>query len=154
MTPDEHEFINALYMACRAGQLDLLRNYVDTGRPIPQYNDVYVRGHIRMPMHVLVAQLLGRCPPQQPENGAGRRRRVTSEAPAAEQAERNAAWLAAFRLKSWRERHGRERVPPDVTGKIVTAARAEAAETFKAPLDTICERNIRNVLKNGSIVVR
>jgi hypothetical protein len=155
MSGDIDDFSNALYMAYVAGQLDLLRSYVDAGRPVPQY-DVFVRGSARMPVHVLVAQLLGRCSPQQSKDSrrAGRPRRVASEAPPAEQAERNAAWLVAFAQKRWREKNrGHQRVRSSATDEMVTAAIAEAAKTFKVPVATIKKRNIRAFLKNGTIVV-
>jgi hypothetical protein len=150
----DHEFNNALYMAHEAGQLDLLRRYLSTGKPIPQYVVYLDRPRIRMPVDVYVADLLGRGPPRL-NNGAGpgRPRRVASKASAIEQAERNAACLVAQKQKHWRERQRRERVPADVTNQMIIEASGVVAKTFRVSLDTISAGNIRNLLKNGSIVV-
>ena len=78
---------------------------------------------------------------------------MPSAAPAAEQAECNAAWLVAFRLKSWREQNHRRRVPGAEVSKMVSAAITEAANAFHVPVNTIKESNIRTLLKNGSVVV-
>jgi cytochrome P450 len=146
----DQEFSNALYMAYVGGRLQLLRNYCDAGKPIPQ-DDVSVAGAL-VPMHIFVAQLLGDQPPQEYET-RGRPHRVASAALAAEQAERNAAWLVAFAKKAWCKRNGRKRVPKDLTSQMIRAAIEQGAEAFKVPVDAIRERNVSNVLKNGSIVV-
>jgi len=148
---DIHGFSNALYMAYWAGELSFLRNYVDAGKPIPEYDVSLPRMAARMPLRVLVDQLLGRCPPSE-DHRIGRRQRVASEAPIAEQAERNAAWRVAFEQKDWREHHG-PRVTSEVTAAMIATAIAEAAKTLKIPADTIKERNVRTFLKNGSVVV-
>jgi hypothetical protein len=62
-------------------------------------------------------------------------------------------WLVAFALKDWRERNGRKRVPSDITNEIITAAIIEAARVFNVPETAISESNIRNLLKNRTVVV-
>ena len=73
-----------------------------------------------IPMGVLVADLLGDHHQQQEQRS--RPHRVPSEAPAAAQAERNAAWLVAFAQKGWRKRNGRKRVPGVVTNEMIKVA--------------------------------
>ena len=102
------ELSNALYMAYVAGELKLLRDYVTDGKPVPHDIPVSMAGQV-VPMHVLVAQLLGEDPPN--EQRPGRPPRVACQASAAEQAERNAAWLVAFMLEGQRVRTHRKRVP-------------------------------------------
>jgi hypothetical protein len=147
----DQEFSNALYVAYVAGELKLLRDYVTAGKPVPHDIPVSVADQV-VPMHVLVAQLLGEEPPN--EQRLGRPRRVASQAPAAEQAERNAAWLVAFMLKGWRERTHRKRVPGIEVKKMISAAITEAAKAFGVPLNAINESNIRGLLKSGRVVVR
>lgn len=146
----DSDFSNALYTAYVFGDLKLLRDYIAAGKPVPQEH-AFVAGK-EVPMDFLVAELLGRQPQQQQK--PGRHHRVASKAPAAEQAERNAAWLVAFAQKSWRERNHRKRVPGAEVNKMITAAIAEAAKTFRVPVNTIYESNVRRLLKSGRIVVR
>lgn len=147
----DQEFSNALYMAYVAGELKLLRDYVAAGKPFQPDIPVDVGGEL-IPMHVLVAQLLG-SQAQQETPRHGRPHRVPSAAPAIEQAERNAAWLVAFMLKSWREQNHRKRVPGAEVSKMISATITEAANAFHVPVNTIKECNIRTLLKNGSVVV-
>lgn len=84
----------------------------------------------------------------------GRRPRDPNTAPVQERAERNAAWLVAFTQAEWRRRHDRERVPVAETGRMIQAARREAARAFNVPVSQISEVNIRNALKSGRVVVR
>jgi hypothetical protein len=147
----DQEFSNALYMAYVAGELKLLRDYVTDGKPVPHDIPVSVAGRV-VPMHVLVAQLLGEDPPN--EQRLGHPPRVASQASAGEQAERNAAWLVAFMLKGWRVRTHRKRVPGIEVKKMITAAITEAAKAFDVPLNAINESNVRNLLKSGRVVVR
>jgi hypothetical protein len=146
----DQEFSNALYMAYVAGDLKLLRDYIAAGKTVPEEH-AFVAGKV-VPMDVLSAELLG-CRTQQQQK-PGRHHRVASEAPAVEQAERNAAWLVAFAQKSWRERNCRKRVPGAEVKKMITAAIAEAAKAFHVPVNAIYECNVRNLLKTGRIVVR
>jgi hypothetical protein len=73
---------------------------------------------------------------------------------AAEQAERNAAWLVAFPQKSWLKRNVRTRVPGIVTTQVIKVVIEEAAKTLMVPVSAIYESNIRNLLKNRQVVVR
>jgi hypothetical protein len=146
----DSDFSNALYMAYVAGELLLLRDYIAAGKPVPQEH-TFVAGKIA-PMDVLVAKLLGRQPQQQRK--LGRPPRVARQASAAEQAERNAAWLVAFMLKGWRVRTHRKRVPGIEVKKMISAAITEAAKAFGVPLNAINESNVRNLLKSGRVVVR
>jgi hypothetical protein len=127
-----------------------LRDFVEAGKSVPQAQ-VFVAGQ-SIPMQVLVAALLGDHHQQQEQRS--RPHRVPSEALAAAQAERNAAWLVAFAQKSWRKRNGRKRVPGVVTNEMIKVAIEEAAKTFKVPVSAIYEGNIRNLLKNRQVVVR
>jgi hypothetical protein len=152
MTPWPEEFAFALHLAYEIGVTKPLRNYVASGKPIPQ-DVVLVKGHsTRQDMASLVAELLG-CPPDEPPPKRGRPHRIAGKASAIEQAERNAAWLVAFRLKAWREHNKRKRVPSLERKQIIADARAKAVETFKVPLDAIKTDNIHNLLKSGRIVV-
>ena len=98
------------------------------------------------------AEVLGDHQQQQEQQSAPHR--VASGAPAAAQAERNAAWLVAFAQKGWLKRNGRKRVPGVVTNEMIKVAIEEAAKTFKVPVSAIYESNIRNLLKNRRVVVR
>ena len=147
----DQELNNALYMAYVAGELKFLRDYVTDGQPVPPDIPVSVAGQV-VPMHVLVAWLLGEDPPNQPR--PGRPPRVACQASAAEQAERNAAWLVAFMLEGQRVRTHRKRVPGIQVKKIIRAAITEAAIAFGVPENAISESNVRNLLKSGRIVVR
>ena len=147
----DQELRNALYMACVAGELRLLRNYVTDGRPVPRDIPVSVGGQV-VPMQVLVAQLLGEDLPN--EQRPGRPPRLAHRASAAEQAERNAAWLVAFMLEGRRVRTHRKRVPGIEVKKIIRAAITEAVKAFGVPDNAISESNVRNLLKSGRIVVR
>jgi hypothetical protein len=144
------EFGNALHLAYKMGETKPLRDFVKAGKSVPQVH-VFVAGE-SISLRVLVADLLGDHHQQQ-EQGS-RPRRLASEAPAAEQAERNAAWLVAFAQKSWLKRNGRKRVPGVVTTEMIKVAIEEAAKTFKVPVSAIYESNIRNLLKNRQVVVR
>jgi hypothetical protein len=144
-------FSNALYMAYVAGELKLLRDYVNAGKPVPQDIPVSVADQV-VPMHVLVAQLLGEGPPN--EQRLGRPPRVASQASAAEQAERNAAWLVAFMLKGWRVHNHRKRVPEIEVKKMISAAITQASKAFGVSVNAINESNIRGLLKSGRVVVR
>ena len=63
-----------------------LRDYVASGKPVPQ-DIVLLKGRlVEQDMPSLVAELLGGPPQHQQEHGR------PSKAPAPEQAERNAAW--------------------------------------------------------------
>jgi hypothetical protein len=147
----DQEFSNALYMAYVAGELKLLSDYVKAGKPVPQDIPVSMADQV-VPMHVLVAQLLGEAPPN--EQRTGRPPRVASQASAAEQAERNAAWLVAFMLKDWRLHHHRKRVPGIEVKKMISAAITEAAKAFGVSVNAIYESNICGLLKSGRVVVR
>ena len=144
------EFGNALHLAYQMGETKPLRDFVKAGKSVPQVH-VFVAGK-SIPMRVLVAGLLGDH--QQQEEQRSRPHRVASEAPAAAQAERNAAWLVAFARKGWLKRNGRKRVPGVVTNEMIKVAIEEAAKTFKVPVSAIYESNIRNLLKNSQVVVR
>jgi len=132
------------------GETKPLRDFVKAGKSVPQVQ-VFVAGE-SIPMRVLVADLLGDHH-QQPEQRS-RPHRVASEAPAAAQAERNAAWLVALAQKGWLKRNGRKRVPGVVTNEMIKVAIEQAAKTFKVPVSAIYESNIRNLLKNSQVVVR
>ena len=147
----DQEFSNALYMAYVAGDLKLLKDYVKAGKPVPHDLPVSVGDQV-IPMHVLVAQLLGEVSPN--EQRIGRPPRVAGQASAAEQAERNAAWLVAFMLKDWRLHHHRKRVPGIEVEKMISFAIIEAAKAFGVSVNAICESNIRGLLKSGRVVVR
>jgi hypothetical protein len=144
------EFGNALHLAYQLGETKSLRDFVKAGKSVPQAH-VLVAGK-SIPMRVLVADLLGDH--HQPEEQRSRPHRVASEAPAAAQAERNAAWLLAFAQKGWLRRNGRKRVPGVVTNEMIKVAIEEAAKTFRVPVSAIYESNIRNLLKNRQVVVR
>ena len=148
----DSDFNNALYVARVGGELRLLRDYIAAGKPIPE-EQVLVAGKV-VEMDVLVAELLG-CQ-QLPEDQArpGRPNRVPSEAPPSDQAERNATWLVRFEQQSWRSNNHRKRVPGAVLNKMIKRAIQEAAKVFDVPHNTISDCNIRNLLKNGRIVVR
>jgi hypothetical protein len=103
-------------------------------------------------MPTLIAKLLGGGEAIQPPR-LGRPPRIAGEATPVEQAERNAAWLAAFTLKEWRDRHCRERVPGSEKEKIIGVAIEEASKAFRVPAHTIKASNIRILLKNRQIVV-
>ena len=75
-------------------------------QPIPE-ETVSVGNCPSKPMRALVAKLLGNDQPVQ-RRGRGRPFRIAGDAPAAEQAERNAAWLLGYLLKAWRRQHGHE----------------------------------------------
>jgi hypothetical protein len=60
----------------------------------------------------------------------------------------------AFAQKSWLKRNGRKRVSGVVTNEMIGVAIEEAAKTFNVPVNAIYESNIRNLLKNGQVVVR
>jgi hypothetical protein len=126
-------------------------DYVTDGKPVPHDVSVSMAGQV-VPMHVLVAQLLGENPPN--EQRLGRPPRVACQASSAEQAERNAAWLVAFMLEGQRVRIHRKRVPGIQVKKIIGAAITEAAKAFGVPENAISESNVRNLLKSGRIVVR
>jgi hypothetical protein len=172
---NNEEFWFKLHLAIE-GITDPLRQYVDAGKPIPDEIVAFPRLHRptnrhqheqwrrymeagkrppavrKMHMASLVAELLGeRFQPQQPKHG--RPDRVANEVSAIEQAERNAAWLVGFMLKDWRSHHGRKRVPGHVLTKMIREAAKEAARAFSVPLGAISERNIRNLLKSGRVVV-
>jgi hypothetical protein len=132
------------------GETKPLRDFVKAGRPVPQVR-VFVGGET-IPMPIMVADLLGDH--HQQEEQRSRPHRVASEAPAAVQAERNAAWLVAFAQKGWLKRNGRKRVPGVVTNEMIKVAIQEAAKAFKVPVNTIYGSNIRNLLKNRQVVVR
>ena len=85
-------------------------------------------------MCTLVAQLLGH-EQQTHQQKQGRPQRIAHRAPDAEKAERNAAWLAAYQLKAWRECHGSKRTPELEKGRIINDAIEEAAKTFKVKKD-------------------
>jgi hypothetical protein len=151
--PPDEEFRFALHLAIEVGVLDWLRAYVAAGKPIPD-EDVQLKGWSdpkKMP--TLVAELLG-DPPQQVQQKRGRPPRIANEAPKIKQAERNATWLVAGMLKKWRLDHGREKVPPDATRKMIRSAIPKAARTFRVPADAIKESKIRALLKTGRFVVR
>lgn len=145
------EFDNVLHLAISSGELKPLRDYVAAGKPIPDVT-ANVAGQTR-PMKTLVADLLGSQALPQPA-GRGRSSRVPSKAPPMEQAERNAAWYVAMLQAGWRRHHGRRRVPPVETKKMIRAAIKEAAAAFKVPAGTISASNIEALLKSGRIVVR
>jgi hypothetical protein len=145
------EFGNVLNLAITIGVTKPLRDYVEAGKPVPD-EQVLVAGE-SIPTHALVAELLGGHYHQQQEK-QGRPHRIASEAPAAEKAERNAAWLVAFAQKGWRKRNGRKRVPRVETDEMIKAAIEEAAKTFGVPVAAISASNVRNVLKNRRVVVR
>jgi hypothetical protein len=128
-----------------------LREYVEASKSIPE-ETVSVGNCPSKPMRALVAELLGNDQPVQ-RRGRGRPFRIAGDAPAAEQAERNAAWLIAYRLKAWCRRHGRERAPPAVKKKVISRACYQVAKEFGVLPDTIKERNVLNLLKSGRIVV-
>jgi hypothetical protein len=132
------------------GETKPLRDFIKAGKSVPKTH-VFVAGE-SIPMRVLVADLLGDHRQQQEQRW--RRHRIANEAPAAAQAERNAAWLLAFAQKAWLKRNGRKRVPGVVTNEMIKVAIEEAAKTFRAPVSAIYESNIRNLLKNRQIVVR
>jgi hypothetical protein len=112
------EFGNALHLAHEMGVTKPLRDFVKAGKSVP-HAQVFVAGE-SIPMRVLVADLLGDHHQQQEQRS--RPHRVPSEAPAAAQAERNAAWLVAFVQKGWRKRNGRKRVPGVVTNEMIKVA--------------------------------
>jgi hypothetical protein len=146
------EFGDVLHLAYEIGVTKPLRDYVASGKPVPQ-DIVLIKGRlVEQDMPSLVAELLV-SPPQQQQQEHGRPRRVASKAPAPEQAEHNAAWWVAFMLKSWREQNRRERVPRVEKDKMIRAAIEEAAKAFRVPVDTIKESNLRSLLKSGRIAV-
>jgi hypothetical protein len=98
------------------------------------------------------AELLGDHQQQQEQQSAPHR--VASGAPAAAQAERNAARLVAFAQKCWCKSNGRIRVPSVITNKMIMVVIEEAAKTFKVPVSAIYKSNIHNLLKNRQVVVR
>ena len=144
------EFGNALHMAYVLGELKWLRDFVTAGKPIPEGN-AFEYGEL-ISIHRLVSDLLGS--PREQQLNVGRSRRVANERPAAEQAERNAAWLVAFQRKSWLERNGRKRMRGIIMNEMIKAAIKEAAKAFKVPVHAINDRNIRTLLQNRSVVVR
>ena len=79
---------------------------------------------------------------------------MASGAPAAAQAERNAARLVAFAQKGWCKSNRRIRVPSVITNKMIMVVIEEAAKTFKVSVSAIYESNIHNLLKNRQVVVR
>ena len=99
------EFGNVLQLAYEMGETKPLRDFVKAGKSVPQAH-VCVAGK-SIPMRVLVADLLGDHHQQQEQQS--RPHRVASGAPAAAQAERNAARLVAFAQKGWLKRNGRKR---------------------------------------------
>jgi hypothetical protein len=98
------------------------------------------------------AELLGDHHQQQEQQS--RPHRVASGAPAAAQAERNAARLVAFAQKGWCKSNRRIRVPSVITNKMIMVVIEEAAKTFKVSVSAIYESNIHNLLKNRQVVVR
>lgn len=158
MQDDPHgELLNALNFAIQIGETHLLRDYVSAGKPIPQ--DMPINYRVRpngsaftQPLPTLIASLFGSEHPEIAKQG--RPHRVPTAAPLPEKAERNAAWLVACELKNWRECHNRKRVPGVIKNKMIKAAIKVAAKSFDVSVDAIGERNIRNLLQNGSIRVR
>jgi len=146
----DSEFAVALHLAVEIGVTKPLRDYVASGMPVPPYLVMIKDSPVR-DAPALVAELLGQPAAQQETRG--RPSRIAAEAQPAEQAERNAAWLVAFALKDWRERNGRKRVPSEITNEIITAAITVAAKVFNVPESAISESNIRNLLKNRTVVV-
>ena len=146
----DSEFAFALHLAVEIGVTKPLRDYVASGMPVPLV-PVMIKDWPVRDAPALVAELLGQAVPQQETHG--RPFRVAAEAQPAEQAERNAAWLVAFALKDWSERYGQKRVPSDITNEIIAAAIMEAAKAFNVPQSAISASNIRNMLKNRTVVV-
>jgi len=146
----DSEFDFALHLAVEIGVTKPLRDYVSSGMPVPQY-PVMINDWPARDAPALVAELLGQ--PASQQETRGRPLRIAAEAQPVEQAERNAAWLVAFALKEWREGSGRKRVPSDITNEIITAAITVAAKVFNVPESAISESNIRNLLKNRTVVV-
>jgi hypothetical protein len=105
-----------------------------------------------IPLPVFVADLLGDHYQQQEQQS--RPHRVASGAPAAAQAERNAARLVAFAQKGWCKSNRRIRVPSVITNKMIMVVIEEVAKTFKVSVSAIYESNIHNLLKNRQVVVR
>jgi hypothetical protein len=66
-------------------------------------------------------------------------------------AERNAALLVARWQAEWRKEHGRKRVPPAETEKMISRAIAEAATAFGVRATSIGKDRIRIALKAGRI---
>jgi hypothetical protein len=149
---DQEAFDTALNLALVCGMNTPLWEYREAGKPIPE-ETVCVGNCPSKPMRDLVAELLGDGQPVQ-RRLRGRACRIAGNAPSAEQAEHNAAWLIAYSLKAWRELHERERVPGEEKKKMIRSAIDEAAKEFGVPADTTIESNILNLLKSGRIVVR
>ena len=91
--PVDSEFYAALSLAYEKGVTKPLRDYVASGKPIPQNKVRFKRAPAARNAAEFVDELLGgRGSPLQ---GRGRPRRIPSQASPREQAVRNAAWLAA-----------------------------------------------------------
>jgi hypothetical protein len=148
---DREAFDTALNLALVCGVNRPLREYHEAGKPIPE-ETVSIGSCPSKAMSALVAELLGEGQPVQ-RRGRGRPSRIAGDAPAAERAERNAAWLTAFILKALRTQTGRERLPGEVTREVISSTTDKAAEEFGVSTDTIKESNILNLLKSGQIVV-
>lgn len=146
------EFHSAFHLAFEIGVLGPLRKYVESGKPIPD-EMVHIQGRpLPQSMSSLVAELLGGSR-SEPQPARGRPRRIASKAPLREQAERNATWLVAIKMKNWRNEHRRKRVPGREVDQIIAYATAEAAKEFHIPVNTIKKSNIRALLKSGRFVV-
>jgi hypothetical protein len=139
------EFEHVLHRALIPGITKPLREYVAAGKPIP--NDIVHVKQWKMPgpMSKLVDELLGQ--PVEERRGRGRPRRVSSDAPPAEQAERNVAWALAYQMASWRKQTGKRRVPRAEMDEWVSLLVEEAAKAFKVRVTAISTRNILAYLK-------
>jgi hypothetical protein len=148
---DREAFDTALNLAVVCGVTRPLGEYREAGKPIPE-ETVSVGNWPTKAMKALVDDLVGVGQPVQ-RRGRGRPFRNAGDAPPAEQAEHNAAWLAAYILKELHRQNGRERLPGEVKREVIGSATDEAAKAFGVPAGTIKESNILNLLKSGRIVV-
>ena len=141
---EDQEFSNALHLAVMLGDINPLKEYLCSEKPLSRLDRQALAGYI----DILVERTTSL------KRQRGRPRRKPAKARPGEQAERNAAWLVAAALKEWRKEHGKARVPGEIFDKFVREARVEAARAFGVPVDTVHEGNLRNYgRKSGRIVV-
>jgi hypothetical protein len=139
------EFQNHVYFATKAGLTQPMVDYLLSTKPLLRKDRQILATYL-----VSLRTELELLKPRR----AGRKVRTPSNAAELEIAERNAAWLVAFSKKSWREQHGRRRVPEKETKTMIRNAIEAAAKAFNKPAELIKPDNIRSALKSGRIVVR
>jgi hypothetical protein len=140
---EDPEFGDALKSAILLQDTRPLKTYLCSEKPLSRINRQALAAYIDMVVE------------SKAKRKRGRPRRKAAKARPAEQAERNAAWLVAAELKSWRKMNGSARVPRKIFENIVEDARQEAARAFDIPLKLVHAGNIRNYArKTGRIVVR